>query len=75
MAVEWSLTNLVIQAAAGIAGAHAAATAAHEHRFGFLGHTLVGLVAGAVSGYLLQLPAVTTVIGTGDQCRSGTSRS
>jgi hypothetical protein len=67
MGVDWSLTNVVIQAVAGIAGAHAAASAAHEHRFGFLGHTLVGLIAGALSGYFLQVLAVTTVTGTGHQ--------
>jgi hypothetical protein len=69
--VEWSLSNLAIQAVAGVAGAHAAAAAAHEHRFGFLGHSLVGLIAGALSGYFLQILAVTTVTGTGEQMPVG----
>jgi hypothetical protein len=35
---------------AGFAGAHFAAPALHEHRFGWLGHSLVGLIAGALGG-------------------------
>lgn len=66
MTPEWTILNLVIQAIAGILGAHAAATAAHEHSFGFIGHSLVGLVAGALSGFLLQRIVMTTVTGTGD---------
>jgi hypothetical protein len=66
MTPEWTITNLIIQAIAGILGAHAAATGAHEHRFGFAGHSVVGLVAGAVSGFFLQRIVMTTVYGTGD---------
>jgi hypothetical protein len=63
---KWTVTNLIVQAIAGILGAHAAAAVAHEHRFGFAGHTLVGLIAGALSGYFLQRLANTVVTGTGD---------
>lgn len=34
---------------AGLLGAQAAAIAAHEHRFGFIGYTVTGLVGGALS--------------------------
>jgi hypothetical protein len=66
MAPEWTITNLLIQAITGILGAHAAATVAHEHRFGFVGHSLVGLIAGALSGFFLQKIVMTTVTATGD---------
>jgi len=66
MAPEWTIMNLVIQAITGILGAHAAATVAHEHRFGFVGHSLVGLIAGALSGFFLQKIVMTTVTATGD---------
>jgi hypothetical protein len=66
MTPEWTILNLVIQAIAGILGAHAAAMAAHEHRFGLIGHSVVGLVAGALSGFFLQRRVMTTVYGTGD---------
>ena len=52
--MNWTATNMVIQIIAGVLGAHGAAVAAHEHRFGFLGHTLAGALAGAVSGYGLS---------------------
>jgi uncharacterized membrane protein YeaQ/YmgE (transglycosylase-associated protein family) len=61
----WTSTNLVIQILAGVLGAHFAATAAREHGFGFLGHTLVGAIGGALSGYFLQTLAVTLVTGSG----------
>jgi hypothetical protein len=64
--LDWSLTNLLIQTIGGILGAHAAALAAHEHRFGFIGHSLVGLIAGALSGFFLQRIVMTTVTGAGD---------
>ena len=38
----WTSTNLVIQIVTGVLGAHFAASAAHEHGFGFFGHTIVG---------------------------------
>lgn len=66
MAPEWTITNLLIQAITGVLGAHAAATVAHEHRFGFAGHSLVGLIAGVLSGFFLQKIVMTTVTATGD---------
>ena len=66
MTPEWTILNLVIQAIAGILGAHAAALAAHEHRFGFIGHSLVGLAAGVLSGFFLQRIVMTTVTASGD---------
>jgi hypothetical protein len=66
MAPEWTITNLLIQAITGVLGAHAAATVVDEHRFGFVGHSLVGLIAGALSGYFLQKTVMTTVTAAGD---------
>ena len=66
MAPEWTVVNLVIQVITGFLGAHAAAVVAHEHRFGFIGHSLVGLIAGALSGFFLQRIVMTTVTATGD---------
>jgi hypothetical protein len=63
--MDWTSTNLVVQVIAGFAGAHFAATALHEHRFGWLGHSLVGLIAGALGGYFLQTEALTVVTGSG----------
>ena len=62
----WTSTNLVIQIVTGILGAHFAATAAKEYSFGFVGHTLVGAVGGALSGYFLQRLAVTVTVVTAD---------
>ena len=61
----WTSSNLVIQIFTGILGAHFAATAAREHGFGFFGHTLVGAIGGALSGYFLQTLAITLVTGSG----------
>jgi hypothetical protein len=66
MIFEWSLGYFVIQVVAGFLGAHVAALIAHEHRFGFIGHSLVGLVAGAFSGFFLQRIVMTTVTAAGD---------
>jgi len=66
MAPEWTILNVLIQTIAGVLGAHAAATVVHEHRFGFVGHSLVGLIAGALGGFFLQRLVMTTVTGTGD---------
>src|ERR1700743_3428513 len=66
MTFEWSLTYFAIQVVAGFFGAHVAALIAHEHRFGFVGHSLVGLAAGALSGLFLQRIVMTTVMSTGD---------
>lgn len=63
--MDWTSTNLVVQVIAGFAGAHFAATALHEHRFGWLGHSLVGLIAGALGGYFRQTVALTVVTGSG----------
>src|SRR3984885_10197193 len=61
----WTSTNLVIQIITGVLGAHFVASAAQEHGFGFFGHTLAGLVGGALSGYFLQKLAVTVVTASG----------
>jgi hypothetical protein len=58
--MDWT-TNLIVQIVAAFAGAHLAATALHEYRFGWVGHSLVGLIAGALSGYFLQTIALTVV--------------
>lgn len=65
MTLEWTFVNLLIQALAGFLGAQGAAIAAHEHRFGFVGHSLVGLAAGTLSGWFLQVPAMTAMMGNG----------
>jgi hypothetical protein len=65
--MTWTLWGLAVQTVAGFFGAHAAASAAHEHRFGFIGHSLTGLVGGALSGAFLQEAAVTIVTGSGSQ--------
>jgi hypothetical protein len=36
-----------------------------SRRFGIVAHSLVGLVAGALSGYFLQVQALTVVTGSG----------
>ena len=59
--------GLIVQTIAGFFGAHAAASAAHEHRFGFIGHSIAGLVGGALSGAFLQDAALTMVTGSGSQ--------
>ncbi len=59
------LVNFIIQLATGILGAHATALSAKEHRFGFIGHTLVGAACGALSGYFLQSFAINIVDSTG----------
>ena len=63
--MTWTLTSLVIQIVAGLAGGHVAAAAAHEHAFGAIGHTITGLAGGFLSGAFLQTLAVTMVTGTG----------
>lgn len=66
MFFEWSFTYFIIQVVAGFLGAHLAALVAHEHRFGFVGHSTVGLITGAFSGFCLQGIVMTTVTGTGE---------
>jgi hypothetical protein len=63
--MAWTLANLIIQIVAGLVGANIAAAVAHEHRFGFWRHSLVGLLAGALSGTVLQTYAATVVTGSG----------
>jgi uncharacterized membrane protein YeaQ/YmgE (transglycosylase-associated protein family) len=63
--MTWTIGNLIIQTIAGILGGHAAAAAAKEHSFGFLGHTSAGLLGGAASGLFLQTLASTVVTGSG----------
>ena len=65
--MEWTTTNLTVQALAGLAGAHCAAAALQDHRFGATGHSLVGLIAGALSGYFPQIQALTVVTGGGSR--------
>ena len=62
--MDWT-TGLIVQIVAGFVGAHGAAAALHEHRFGWIGHSLVGLVAGALSGFFLQTMALTMVTAGG----------
>jgi hypothetical protein len=61
----WTTTSLYIQIVAGFVGAHLAAAVARDHAFGFWGHTVVGLIAGALGGYFLQTYAATVVTGSG----------
>jgi len=63
--MQWTTTNLIVQVLAGLAGAHLAAAALHDHRFGVIGHSLVGLIAGALSGYFLQVQALIVVTASG----------
>jgi hypothetical protein len=63
--MTWTVTNLVIQIITGILGGHAAATAAKDHSFAALGHTIVGALGGALSGYFLQTFASTLVTASG----------
>jgi hypothetical protein len=65
--IQWSLLNVIIQGIAGFAGAHAAATAVHDHKFGFIGHSLAGMAAGLLSGCFLQVTAMTVVTGSGSE--------
>jgi len=63
----------VIQIIVGILGGHAAATAAKEHSFGAIGHTIVGALGGGLSGYFLQTFAgmVVTAGGSLDEPTAG----
>jgi hypothetical protein len=61
--MTWSITNWVIEIIGGIIGANAAAFAVKEHSFGVLGQTVAGAVGGGLSGYFLQILAVTMVTG------------
>jgi hypothetical protein len=63
---EWNFTFFMIQVLGGFVGAHLIAVVAHEHRFGFFGHSLAGVAAGALGGLFLQRIVMTTVTATGD---------
>jgi len=63
----WTYWGLVVQIIAGFFGAHAAASSSHDHRFGFIGHSLAGLLGGALSGTFLQTTAVTIMNGGGGE--------
>jgi uncharacterized membrane protein YeaQ/YmgE (transglycosylase-associated protein family) len=63
--MEWSWAYVAVQIVAGIVGGLAAATAAHEHSFGALGHILAGGIGGGLSGYFLQTLAATVVTASG----------
>ena len=63
--MEWTLANLIVQTIAGLIGSNIASAVAHEHRFGFWGHSLVGLVTGGLGGLFLQKYASTVVTASG----------
>jgi uncharacterized membrane protein YeaQ/YmgE (transglycosylase-associated protein family) len=69
----WTYWGLALQIVAGFFGAHAAASVSHEHRFGFIGHSLAGLVGGALSGAFLQSTALTILNGGGSENASSTA--
>ena len=52
--MTWTMTNLVIEIIAGIAGAHIVANAAREYSFGALGRSVVGAIGGYVGGYFFD---------------------
>jgi hypothetical protein len=61
----WTYWGLAVEIVFGFLGAHAAASASHEHHFGFVGHSLAGLAGGALSGLFLQTTAIRLVAGNG----------
>jgi hypothetical protein len=63
--MEWTFANLIIQTVAGLVGSNIASAVAHEHRFGFWGHSLVGVVTGGLGGLFLQKYASTVVTASG----------
>ena len=63
--MAWTTTSLYIQIVAGFIGAHLVAAAVPDHGFGFWGHTAVGVIAGTLGGYFLQVYVVTVVNGIG----------
>jgi hypothetical protein len=63
--MEWTWANLIIQTVAGLVGSNVASAVAHEHRFGFWGHNLVGVVSGGLGGLALQKYASTMVTASG----------
>lgn len=63
--MTWTFTNLAIQIVAGMIGGNLIPALGKEHSFGVVGHTVVGAVAGALSGYFLQLAVGTVVMANG----------
>jgi hypothetical protein len=63
--MTWTFANLVIQIITGILGGHIAASAAHEHRFGAIGHSITAALGGGFSGCFLQTLAGTVVTAGG----------
>jgi hypothetical protein len=59
--MEWTFVNLIIQTVGGLVGSNIASAVAHEHRFGFWGHSLTGVVTGGLGGLFLQKYASTVV--------------
>jgi len=72
--MEWTFANVIIQTVAGLIGANIAAAAAHEHRFGFWRHSLVGLASGALGGLFLQKYASTMVTASGSLNEPGAAQ-
>lgn len=60
--MTWTVTNLLIEIIAGIAGAHFVAVAANDYSFGSLGHCGVGAMGGGFVGYFL--PSISAAIVT-----------
>jgi hypothetical protein len=63
----WTYWGFALQIVAGFFGAHAAAGVSHDHRVGFIGHSLAGLVGGLLSGAFLQSTAITILNGGGSE--------
>ena len=64
--MNWT-SILILQVVSGAVGAHLAAMALHQYRFGSVVNTLWSdcLLAGALSGYFLQAMALTVVTASG----------
>ena len=60
--MTWTVTNLLIEIIAGIAGAHFVAVAANDYSFGSLGHCGVGAMGGGFVGYFI--PSIAAAIVT-----------
>jgi hypothetical protein len=63
--MTWTLTNLLIETIAGIAGAHFAALATSDYNFGRIGHSIAGMIGGGFNGYFLQTMIAMTVTTNG----------
>jgi hypothetical protein len=63
--MTWTITNLLIEIVAGIAGSHFAAVAASDYSFGKLGHSVVGAIGGSFSAYFLGAISAMTVTANG----------